>query len=380
MSPERLLSESTRAGPIGRRRAAQPAVERRRAGTRARLGARGAGLRRHGGCLVDAACAQRRSRSGPSRTAGDDAAEMAVVRHAGALTSIDELNSQASGWGLISVDTHARRRPPHPARRQRPGHAGADAGGRDAARRLRRPVDPADRGRRVGDRPERRRDRACRPRRTARFASTTRSIARDRFVSAIDVLEDRVDPALLRKQMVLIGFDRVRPAGAPGHADRRADVGQRDPGAAAREPARRHAAAPAALGAGRRGAAPPGAAACCWSGRCAALHPLSAALLMLVVVALAVLGAFGLYRAERVLLDAATPSAVPAADLRRAARALAGRGDAPAPVARKRRPGPARAQRAHRRRARGGAAHPDREPAAPGPPARRRSRRSRTRR
>ena len=27
----------------------------------------------------------------------------------------------------------------------------------------------------------------------------------DRFVSAIDVLEDRVDPALLRKQMVLIG-------------------------------------------------------------------------------------------------------------------------------------------------------------------------------
>ena len=27
----------------------------------------------------------------------------------------------------------------------------------------------------------------------------------DRFVSAVDVLEDRVDPALLRKQMVLIG-------------------------------------------------------------------------------------------------------------------------------------------------------------------------------
>ena len=39
------------------------------------------------------------------RAAGDDDTEMAVVRHAGALTSIDELNSQASGWGLISVDS-----------------------------------------------------------------------------------------------------------------------------------------------------------------------------------------------------------------------------------------------------------------------------------
>ena len=38
------------------------------------------------------------------------------------------------------------------------------------------------------------------------------------------------------------------------------------------------------------------------------LHPLSAALLMLILVALSVGGAFGLYRAERVLLDAATPS------------------------------------------------------------------------
>ena len=51
------------------------------------------------------------------------------------------------------------------------------------------------------------------------------------------------------------------------------------------------------------------------------------------------LGAFGLYRAERVLLDAATPSLVPAADLRRPARALARRGDAPAQVARRRRAG-----------------------------------------
>ena len=39
-----------------------------------------------------------------SERAGGDV-EPAFVRHAGALTSIDELNRQASGWGLISVDT-----------------------------------------------------------------------------------------------------------------------------------------------------------------------------------------------------------------------------------------------------------------------------------
>ena len=100
-----------------------------------------------------------------------------IVRHAGALTSIDELEQPGQRLGPDLGRHHARHRPPHSARRQRPGHARADAGGRDAPRRLSRARHPADRrmarsvtGLSVG-RP------ACRPRRTARFASTTRSIA-----------------------------------------------------------------------------------------------------------------------------------------------------------------------------------------------------------
>ena len=56
-----------------------------------------------------------------SERAGGDV-EPAFVRHAGALTSIDELNRQASGWGLISVDTTrgiVRRIPLWPASRAR---------------------------------------------------------------------------------------------------------------------------------------------------------------------------------------------------------------------------------------------------------------------
>ncbi len=136
------------------------------------------------------------------RAEGDD--ELSLVRHAGALTSIDELNKQASGWGLISVD------PTRGIVRRIPLVASIEgtlvptlavemlrvayqvpslrvtASGRSVTSVT------------VGDTRVRTEDDGS----VRVYFSRHRA---DRFVSAIDVIEGRVDPSLLRRQLVLIG-------------------------------------------------------------------------------------------------------------------------------------------------------------------------------
>jgi serine phosphatase RsbU (regulator of sigma subunit) len=129
----------------------------------------------------------------------------------------------------------------------------------------------------------------------------------DRFVSAIDVLEDRVDPALLRKQMVLIGPTAV------GLQDlQNTPIGERMSGSEIQAQLLENLLDGTLLHRPRWAPAAEAlfvlvcGALLVWAMR--RLHPLTAALLMLVLATLSVLGAFGLYRAERLLLDAATPS------------------------------------------------------------------------
>ena len=102
-----------------------------------------------------------------------------------------------------------------------------------------------------------------RPRPTARCASTFRRTARDRFVSAVDVLRG---PRRSRAAGAEAGADRRdRPRAARGqeHAARRVDAGGRDPRAAAREPVRPDAARPA-----RRGRRRSRRSRSCCSARC----------------------------------------------------------------------------------------------------------------
>ena len=242
------------------------------------------------------------------RTTGTarDATEMAVVRYAGAVTSIDELNSQASGWGLISVDTTRGivRRIPLVASVQgtlvptlavemlRVAYHAPVIRLTEAAGSVT--------GLSVGQtRVKTEKDGAVRV-----YYSRHRA---DRFVSAIDVLEDRVDSALLHKQMVLIG-----PTAFGLEVLQDTPIGERMSGSEIQAQLLENLLDGTLLH--RPLWAPAGEAllvlACgallVWAMR--RLHPLSAALLMLVLVALSALAAFGLYRAERLLLDAATPS------------------------------------------------------------------------
>ena len=235
-----------------------------------------------------------------------DSVEMSVVHHSGALASIDELNSQASGWGLISVDTTrgiVRRIPLvasvegtlvptlavemlrvayHAPVIRLTAMGGALTGLSVGATRVPTEQDGAVRV----------------------YYSKHRA---DRFVSAVDVLEDRVDPTLLRKQMVLIGLTGF---GLQELQD--TPIGERMSGSEIQAQLLENLLDGTLL---HRPRWAPGAEALLvltggvllvWAMR--RLHPLSAALLMLVLVALSMLGGFGLFRAERVLLDAATPS------------------------------------------------------------------------
>ena len=239
------------------------------------------------------------------RVAGD-AVERAVVHHAGALTSIDELNSQASGWGLISVDTTRGivRRMPLVASVQ--GTLVATLAVEMLRVAYHAPVIRLSAaggsltGLSVGaTHVATEKDGAVRV-----YYSKHRA---DRFVSAVDVLEDRVDPALLRKQMVLIG-----PTAFGLQEIQDTPIGERMSGSEIQAQLlenlldgtllRRPRWAPAAEAA----FVLMGGGLLVWAMR--RLHPLSAALLMLVLVALSLLATFGLFRAERVLLDAATPS------------------------------------------------------------------------
>ena len=134
---------------------------------------------------------------------GSDA-RLPLVEYQGALTSIEELNQQASGWGLISVNTTRGivRRIPLVASIQGTlvptlavemlrvaQHAPAvrlTASGRGVT------------GMSVGTtRVRTERDGAVRVHYSRHRA--------DRFVSAVDVLQSKVDPALLHGQLVLVG-------------------------------------------------------------------------------------------------------------------------------------------------------------------------------
>jgi len=235
-----------------------------------------------------------------------DPSELAIVRHAGALTSIDELNSQASGWGLISVDTTRGivRRIPLVASVQ--GTLVPTLAVEMLRVAYHAPVirltaaDGSLISLSVGQtRVKTEKDGAVRV-----YYSKHRA---DRFVSAIDVLEDRVDPALLRKQLVLIG-----PTAFGLQDLQDTPIGERMSGSEIQAQLLENLLDGTLLHRPRWAPAVEallvlmGGALLVWAMR--RLHPLSAALLMLVLVALSALGAFGLYRAERLLLDAATPS------------------------------------------------------------------------
>ena len=235
-----------------------------------------------------------------------DAVDLAIVRHVGALSSIDELNSQASGWGLISVDTTRGivRRIPLVANVQgtlvptlavemlRVAYHAPVIRLTAAAGSLT--------GLSVGQtRVPTEKDGAVRV-----YYSKHRA---DRFVSAIDVLDDRVDPALLRKQLVLIG-----PTAIGMEELQDTPIGERMSGSEIQAQLLENLLDGTLL---RRPTwAPAGEAILIllfgslltWAMR--NLHPLSAALLMLALVTLPLLGAFGLFRSQRMLFDAATPA------------------------------------------------------------------------
>ena len=239
------------------------------------------------------------------RSTGPDAA-LAVVSHARALTSIDQLNSQASGWGLISVDTTRGivRRIPLVASvqgtlvpalavemlrvaYQAPVIRLTAASGSLTSLSVGETRVPTEK------------DGAVRV-----YYSKHRA---DRFVSAIDVLEDRVDPALLRGQLVLIGPSAI---GLQELQD--TPIGERMSGSEIQAQLLENLLDGTLL---QRPPWGPAAEAIlvllfgsllAWA--MSRLHPLSAALLMLVLVALPALAAFGLFRSQRLLFDAATPA------------------------------------------------------------------------
>ena len=235
---------------------------------------------------------------------GSDVA-LRVAQYGGALTSIDELNRQASGWGLMSADTTRGivRRIPLVASVQgtlvptlavemlrvasRASSVRLTASGRSvtslAVGRIRVPTEP---------------DGAVRV-----YYSRHRA---DRFVSAVDVLEGKVDPALLRNQLVLIGQTAL---GLQVFQD--TPIGERMSGSEIQAQLLENLLDGTLL---RRPSWAPGAEALLvlllgvlltWA--MTRLPPFNAALLLLLLVALPVLCAFAAYRSYRVLLDAATP-------------------------------------------------------------------------
>lgn len=240
-----------------------------------------------------------------SRRLGSDVG-LAVPQYRGALTTIDELNRQASGWGLMSADTTRGivRRIPLVASIQgtlvptlavemirvasRASSVRLTASGRSVT------------GLAVGPLSVRtERDGAVRV-----YFSRHRA---DRFVSAVDVIEGKVDPTLLKNQLVLIGPTAI---GLQDFQD--TPIGERMSGSEiqaqlmenllGRTLLRRPSWAPlvealvvVAFG-----------ALLTWA--MTRLPPFNAAMLLLLLVALSVLTAFAAYRSDGFLLDAATPS------------------------------------------------------------------------
>ena len=198
LSPERLLARARRRWtPRWPRRCARCPRNDADAGARAGRRAGGAGGGRH--ARADRHAAARGAGHGAQRAGGRRAAAAAVARYAGRADQHRRARPRGRGLGPDLGRSVARRDPPHPAGGQHRRHAGADAGRRDAARgacsapSLRLAAVGHACRRRVG-----RRARRCRPRPTARCASYFSPRRADRFVSAVDVLEGRVDPAPMR--------------------------------------------------------------------------------------------------------------------------------------------------------------------------------------
>ena len=238
-------------------------------------------------------------------SAADGAVAPAVTRYAGALTSLDLLDKQARGWGLISVD------PSRGVVRRIPLVASIDGTlvPALAIEMLRVAMGvpslklalsgSAVQALSVGElRVPTEADAAVRV-----YFSGHRA---DRFVSAIDVLEGRVDAAQLRRQLVLIGPTAIglhdyqatpigeRMAGSEIHAQLLENLID---GTLLQRP--RWASAAEALlllllGAALLRVTP-------------LLKPVNAALLVLACVGLPLLGAFALFRWQQLLFDAATP-------------------------------------------------------------------------
>lgn len=230
----------------------------------------------------------------------------AIAQYAGALTSIDELNRQASGWGLISVDATGgvvRRIPmvasidgtlvPTLAVEMLRVAAGAPS--------LRLAVSGAAvTGITIGDlNIPTEADGSLR----VYFSGH----APDRFVSALDVLEGRADPAMLQRQLVLIGLTGI---GLHEYLD--TPIGQRMSGSEIQAQLLENMVDGSWL---RRPA---------WATTVEALlllllgaallwitprwRPVAAAASMLGLAMLLLAGAFFAFRTQRLLLDAATPS------------------------------------------------------------------------
>ena len=238
-------------------------------------------------------------------SAADGAFAPAVTRYAGALTSLDLLDKQARGWGLISVD------PSRGVVRRIPLVASIDGTlvPALAIEMLRVAMGlpsltlalsgSAVQALSVGElRVPTEADAAVRV-----YFSGHRA---DRFVSAIDVLEGRVDAAQLRRQLVLIGPTAIglhdyqatpigeRMAGSEIHAQLLENLID---GTLLQRP--RWASAAEALlllllGAVLLHVTP-------------LLKPGNAALLVLACMGLPLLGAFALFRWQQLLFDAATP-------------------------------------------------------------------------
>jgi adenylate cyclase len=240
-----------------------------------------------------------------SAPAGGAESALVVPTYAGALTSIDVLNQHAAGWGLISVD------PTGGVVRRIPMLA--SIGGtlvptlavemlRVAARvRSLRLATSASgvAGLSIGDL-------SIPTEADGSLRVYFSGHAQERFVSALDVLEGRVDPSLFERQLVLVGL-----TGIGLHESLATPIGQRMSGSEIQAQLLENLVDGSWL-LRPAWAAPLEAltllllgAVLVWStprGR-----PFGAALTMVAFVALPMAGAFAAFRSERLLLDAATP-------------------------------------------------------------------------
>jgi serine phosphatase RsbU (regulator of sigma subunit)/CHASE2 domain-containing sensor protein len=236
---------------------------------------------------------------------GAEAVTPAVKQHAGAISNLDVLDVESTGWGLISVDTE------HGVVRRMP--MVADIAGTlvpSLALEMLRVATHAPavrittRGsavRTVGVGPL---EAVTAPDGSVRPYFSTRRL--DRFVSALDLWQGKVDPALIRGQLVLIGPTAI---GVDDYQD--TPVGERMPGSEIHAQLIENLLAGSLL---RRPAWASTAEAALLLLFGAALiwatprwRPLPAALLMLALVTVPILAGYALFRGPRWLFDTATP-------------------------------------------------------------------------